>query len=79
VIVALFVIAAVILILTIMIQMATTDAMPWTCAKCFYPGDDDQLGRHRPWYSQTERGYRCVHCGARFKEHPDGTLVEDRD
>jgi hypothetical protein len=78
---ALFMIAAVLLMLAIMIQMADTHAMPWTCAYCYYSGDDDDndIGRHRPWYRETARGYRCVRCGARFKEHPDGALVEDRD
>jgi hypothetical protein len=54
------------------------EAMPWSCPACYRGSDEDLAGQWIPWYDSSKYGVRCRWCGTRFKEHPDGTLVEDR-
>ena len=56
-----------------------TDQMPWLCPRCGSGSDEDVAGQHLHWYRSIRGGYRCRTCGTAFKEHPNGTLVEDRD
>lgn len=75
----LFLLAAIAVFLMIGLSMMDDRVLPWTCPSCFAGWDDDLLGRYRPWW-EARRGdrVRCRTCGSRFRESPNGTLVEDR-
>jgi hypothetical protein len=71
----LFIIVATIVVLVILVDLMGDNPMPWTCPACFYPGDEDMVGRSRSWFVvQRDRRVRCRRCGARFQERADGTL-----
>jgi hypothetical protein len=73
----LFVIGTVVLVVKIF--FSNDDPLPWLCPRCGSGGDEDAAGMSRTWYATTRTGYRCRTCGTYFKEHPNGTVVEDRD
>jgi hypothetical protein len=76
----LFFLGAALLAWLIFRDMTGTDVMPLSCASCHFGGDDDLGGSRRPWYVDEQGDHvHCRRCGARFREHPNGTLVEDRD
>lgn len=72
----LFLAGAVIMLFLVFVGMVDAEVMPFCCPACFADGDE----RIR-WYRVVDRAgrVRCRSCGARFKEHPDGSLVADRD
>ena len=72
-------IGAIVLALLIFFGMRGSDSMPWRCPRCQMGGDENAAGEHRPWYARYRGGVRCRTCGTWFKEHPNGSLVEDRD
>lgn len=76
--VILFFLGAVLLAYLVVREMIGTDVMPLSCAHCHFGGDDDLAGQHQPWYSAHGDHVSCRRCGTQFKEHPNGTLVEDR-
>lgn len=81
----LFIIAAI--MTTVIVLWSMVDArrvMPFSCPRCSWSGesrypDDSAVGWSRCWYAAYQGGrVRCRKCGVWFKEHPNGTLVEDR-
>jgi hypothetical protein len=74
----LFILAAILLFA--MVYFGTLDAhvMPWTCPSCSHAGDENLAGELRHWYTAKGDRVRCRQCGTYFKEHPNGSLVEDR-
>lgn len=74
----LFLIAAIVMGAIVFFDMLGTDAMPLACPSCYYDGDEDLGGTHRPWYSRGAGGVHCRTCHTAFREHPNGSLVEDR-
>ncbi len=77
---ALFLIGSAVLVGQVFFTMLGSDVMPFTCPRCHDGGDEDLAGDHVPWYRTYRNGtVRCRACGTGFKEHPNGTLVEDRD
>jgi hypothetical protein len=77
---ALFIIGAIVAFALVFFGMLGTDAMPFACPRCHAPGDDEDIaGTSRPWYALHGSTVRCRTCHTWFKEHPNGSLVEDRD
>jgi hypothetical protein len=72
-------IGAIVTALLIFFGMLGSDAMPWRCPRCQIGGDDDATGRTRRWYVRYGDRVCCRTCRTWFKEHPNGSLVEDRD
>ncbi len=75
----LFIVGTVVLAVLVFFGMLGTDAMPLSCPRCHSGGDEDIAGQHRTWYVRYRGRTRCRSCHTWFKEHPNGTLVEDRD
>jgi hypothetical protein len=58
--------------------------MPSKCPRC---GNVDEnissesvVSSYNLWYRSAPDGtYRCRYCHTRFRDHPNGTLIEDRD
>ena len=75
----LFVVGVVVAAVRIFGDNVSVGVMPWSCPHCAYGGKQDLEGYIR-WWSDVERGrLQCRECGTIYKEHPNGTLVEDRD
>lgn len=74
----LFFVGAFVMAAIIYFGMLDTHAMPFSCPSCYYDGDEDLAGEHRPWYRAREGRVLCRSCHAAFREHPNGSLVEDR-
>ncbi|HEX3474426.1 MAG TPA: hypothetical protein VHT91_05260 [Kofleriaceae bacterium] len=75
-----FLVAALLVGLVIVLDLMPDDIMPLSCPACSAGWSEDVVGRPRPWYVRERHGRtRCRTCHARFKEHPDGTLHPDRD
>ena len=74
-------IAVIALVLSRTLDMSTTALpMPFACPKCHAGEDTDFLDRPRSWYVDQKSGrVSCRSCQRWFKEHPDGSLVEDPD
>lgn len=54
--------------------------MPLSCPSCHEGMDTDVFDEPRAWFiTLSDERVMCRHCGTQFKEHPNGTLVEDRD
>ena len=63
----------------IFFTMMDTHVMPFGCPACYHGDDENIAGERRGWYVRLEGDRaRCRWCGTYFKEHPDGSLVEDR-
>lgn len=76
----LFVIALAIFGVMFAAEFITTDSMPFTCPACFYGGDRDLADQARAWFTKlSAERVRCRHCGKTFREHANGSLVEERD
>lgn len=76
----LFVIAAVVMAWVVVYGMMDAHVMPMACPHCHHGSDENVAGEHRPWYVRSDAEHaRCRWCGTRFREHPNGSLVEDRD
>jgi hypothetical protein len=76
----LFIVAAIVACLLIYFGMLDAEVMPWACPACYAGSDENIAGVRRPWYVPERSGrVRCRACYARFRERPDGTLVEVRD
>lgn len=75
----LFIVGALVMAAVIFFGMLDDQVMPWSCPRCHAGSDEDIAGSHRPWYVVRGRGVRCRTCHTSFKEHPNGTLVEDHD
>jgi hypothetical protein len=60
------------------------DQLPGACPRCGKTDEPLQgagtiIGGYRRWYHQTPgQRIRCRVCMTKFKNHPNGTLVEDR-
>ncbi len=76
----LFILVVAIVFLIVLGGMLGSDVMPFACPACFWGGDRSIADEPLPWFRRESRErVRCRHCGKHFKEHPDGSLVEDRD
>ncbi len=76
----LFVIALAIFGVMFVAEFVTTDSMPFACPACFYGGDRDLADQPRAWFRTLSADrVRCRECGKTFREHPNGSLVEERD
>ncbi|MDB4960418.1 MAG: hypothetical protein JWP01_417 [Myxococcales bacterium] len=57
--------------------------LPGACPRCGAPDQDMSRGPvavYVRWYrSMAGERLRCRHCLTAFKNHPNGTLVEDRE
>jgi len=74
-----FIIAAILVFLWIVLSMIDDKFMPWTCPACYSASGRDEIGEYRTWYVSGRHGrIQCKACGARFKESPNGVLVDDR-
>ncbi|HEU0034620.1 MAG TPA: hypothetical protein VFQ53_28545 [Kofleriaceae bacterium] len=76
----LFLVLVLIVVARIFFSMLPERVMPLACPSCHHDGGEDLVGNPRAWW----RGRRddlvyCRSCGRRYKEHPDGSLVEVRD
>ncbi|MGE5186418.1 MAG: hypothetical protein ACM31C_30390 [Acidobacteriota bacterium] len=75
----LFILIVAIVFLIVMGGMAGSDLMPLACPACYWGGDRSLAGEPRSWFSRASaERVSCRNCGKRFREHPDGSLVEDR-
>jgi hypothetical protein len=74
----LFIVGSVVMAAVIFFGMLDTDVMPLSCPSCYDGGDEDLAGTHRPWYRRNPGGVHCRTCHTAFREHPNGSLVEDR-
>jgi hypothetical protein len=78
--VILFYVGAVVMAAVIIFGMMDTHMMPLACPHCYHGSDENIAGEHRPWFERhREDRARCRWCGTWFHEHPNGSLVEDRD
>jgi hypothetical protein len=76
----LFIIGTVVLVVLMFLSTLHERAMPWACPCCYTGNDTDIFDTPRRWYERLVGGrVQCRHCLAVFKEHPNGSLVEDRD
>jgi hypothetical protein len=75
----LFIASAILVMITIYFSMLDAHVMPWSCPACYHGADEDIAGGRRHWYLSYGDHVRCRWCGASFKEHPDGSIVRDRD
>lgn len=75
----LFMAAAIVTVAIIFFGMFGNKSMPFSCPKCAFFGDADLAGQPRAWYVAYREHVRCRSCHTWFKEHPNGTLVEDHD
>jgi len=73
----LFIVGSIVLSYLVIRELIGTEVMPLSCAHCHFGGDEDIAGQPRRWYTDHGDHVNCRHCGTRFKEHPNGTLVED--
>jgi hypothetical protein len=75
-----FILAAIVVGLIIVLDLMPDEIMPLSCPACFAGWSEDVFGRPRSWYIRERHGRAsCRMCHARFKEHPDGTLHRDHD
>ena len=75
----LLVVGIVVAVVRIFAENVGSGVMPWSCPNCGWHGDKDLDGAFG-WWTDIERGrIRCGSCGTIYKEHPNGTLVEDPD
>ncbi|HEY5928367.1 MAG TPA: hypothetical protein VIV11_42065 [Kofleriaceae bacterium] len=75
----LFIVGSFVMLARIFFGMLDVDLMPFSCPKCYDGGDDSMIGTHRPWYKREGNGIvYCRTCHSVFREHPNGSLVEDR-
>lgn len=79
----LFIIGTAVIIWKIFME-SLGEGMPSACPRCGQPDEaipagGNIVGGYKRWYHETpgER-IRCRVCQTRFKNHADGTLVEDR-
>jgi hypothetical protein len=75
----LFIIGSFVMIARIFFGMIDVDLMPFSCPKCYDGGDESLIGTSLPWYRREGNGIvSCRTCHSVFREHPNGSLVEDR-
>jgi hypothetical protein len=77
--VMLFILAALLVGGMVLFGMLDAHVMPWSCPACARGDDSNIAGEFRHWYVQRDGRTRCRWCGARFREHPNGSLVADPD
>jgi hypothetical protein len=63
----------------VFVTMTDSEVMPLGCPRCHAGSEQPVGGVSIPWYQAWRGQVRCRHCLTRFREHPNGTLVEDRD
>lgn len=74
----LLILGAIAVVLLVVLGMVDSNVMPLACPKCYAGPDEDIFDRPRSWYEVARSGrVRCRTCHRWFKEHPDGSLVED--
>ncbi len=74
-----FIAGSLIMALRIYFGMLDIDLMPFSCPKCYHGNDSSLLGGSTPWYDRGRNGFvYCRWCHAIFREHPNGSLVEDK-
>ena len=58
------------------------DHMPGSCPRCGQPDEPltaSGIGGYKRWYHRAPGDrFQCRSCMTRFKNHPNGTMVEDR-
>jgi hypothetical protein len=79
----LFIIGTIVL-LVLMFSESLGDQLPSSCPRCGAPdesiGGGVVVGAYIRWYRPGRGGrLQCRHCSTLFKNHPNGTFVEDRD
>jgi hypothetical protein len=78
----LFIIGIVVMVVALARDSLGTQ-VPWSCPRCGAKDQDISNGpvsAYVRWYRSTASGrLRCRHCLTAFKDHPNGTLVEDRE
>jgi hypothetical protein len=76
----LFIAGSVIMALRIYFGMLDVDLMPFACPKCYHGNESGiGFGPSTPWYSRDRNGIvYCRWCSSVFREHPNGSLVEDK-
>ena len=82
----LYIVIAVALFVAVAWSMTPADVMPSSCPSCMNGARRDLFEEDTlvpllrdAWYRRNSDGsVRCWACGKRFREHPNGTLVEDR-
>jgi hypothetical protein len=75
-----FLVGSAIMVLRIYFGMLDIDLLPFSCPKCYH-GHESSIGfgGSTPWYERGRNGFvYCRWCHAIFREHPNGSLVEDR-
>ena len=77
--VILFIVGAIVMAALVFFGTIDAQIMPRSCPRCHAGSDDAIPGAIRPWYQVHPRNVRCRSCFTWFKEHPNGSLVEDRD
>ncbi len=74
-----FIAGSFIMALRIYFGMLDVDLLPFSCPKCYDGGDDSLFGGKTPWYQKDKNGIvYCRTCHSVFREHPNGSLVEDK-
>ena len=74
-----FIIGSFIMLARITLGMLDVDLMPFSCPKCYDGGDQSLIGTSTPWYKSAGKGLvYCRTCYSIFREHANGTLVEDK-
>ena len=74
----LFILAAIAVCAMVMLGSMDAHVMPFGCPACHHGGDSSGLGAAIPWYKEAgPELVRCRHCGAHFREHPNGSLVRE--
>ena len=77
--IVLFIVGSLVMAVRIYVGMLDTDLMPLACPRCYHGNDSTLGGLSRPWYQRGAGGaVYCAWCRTAFREHPNGSLVEDR-
>jgi hypothetical protein len=77
-------IVGVVVVLWKMFTESLGDHMPSACPRCGQPDEPipaggNIVGGYKRWYHQAPgQRMQCRSCLTRFKNHPNGTFVEDR-
>lgn len=72
-----FIVGAIAVFAWIFFGMLDERVMPFSCPRCHAGSDETIAGTSVPWYREHRGGVECRSCYTRFREHPNGSLVED--
>jgi hypothetical protein len=77
--VTLFVLGAAWLLLQLVTEVVGPGSMPLACPRCHYGGSSSFGGVASSWHIPIRGSVvKCRACHTHFREHPNGSLVEDR-